>query len=131
LLPAEKVSLIQEIAHSNQVAMVGDGINDAPAMKAASIGIAMGSGTDVALEAADSALTHNRLTDIADVILLSKATLANIRQNIILALGLKAIFLVTSLFGFTGLWVAVLADSGATLLVTVNALRLLRLSPKE
>ncbi|WED27818.1 zinc/cadmium/mercury/lead-transporting ATPase [Vibrio sp. DW001] len=127
LLPEDKVDFVQQLAKTKQVAMVGDGINDAPAMKAASIGIAMGSGTDVALEAADSALTHNRLTDVAGIITLSKATLANIRQNIALALGLKAIFLVTSLLGITGLWLAVLADSGATLLVTANALRLLRL----
>lgn len=127
LLPEDKVGFIHQLAITQHVAMVGDGINDAPAMKAASIGVAMGSGTDVALEAADAALTHNRLTDVADIIVLSKATLANIKQNIALALGLKAVFLVTSLLGITGLWLAVLADSGATLLVTANALRLLRL----
>ncbi|WP_032487499.1 hypothetical protein, partial [Yersinia pestis] len=100
--------------------------NAPPAMKASSIGVAMGSGTDVALETADTALTHNRLTGLAEIILLSRAANANIRQNITIALGLKAIFLVTTLLGLTGLWLAVLADSGATALVTANALRLLR-----
>lgn len=126
LLPADKVSAVTALNALKPVAMVGDGINDAPAMKAATIGIAMGSGTDVALETADAALTHNRLSGLAQMISLSRATRANIRQNITIALGLKAIFLVTTLMGLTGLWLAVLADSGATALVTANALRLLR-----
>lgn len=126
LLPADKVQVVAEISQTQVTAMVGDGINDAPAMKAARIGIAMGSGTDVALETADAALTHNRLNGLAEMIRLSRATRANIRQNISIALGLKALFLVTTLLGLTGLWLAVLADSGATALVTANALRLLR-----
>lgn len=126
LLPADKVTAVTELNGQAPLAMVGDGINDAPAMKASTIGIAMGSGTDVALETADAALTHNRLTGLAQTIGLARATRANIRQNISIALGLKGIFLVTTLLGMTGLWLAVLADTGATVLVTANALRLLR-----
>lgn len=126
LLPADKVQAVMALNAQSPLAMVGDGINDAPAMKAATIGIAMGSGTDVALETADAALTHNRLTGLAQMISLARATHANIRQNIAIALGLKGIFLITTLLGLTGLWLAVLADTGATVLVTANALRLLR-----
>ncbi|EKP4476129.1 Zn(II)/Cd(II)/Pb(II) translocating P-type ATPase ZntA [Cronobacter dublinensis] len=126
LLPADKVEQVNTLNARAPLAVVGDGINDAPAMKAATIGIAMGSGTDVALEAADAALTHNRLTALPEMIALARATHRNIRQNIAIALGLKAVFLVTTLLGLTGLWLAVLADTGATVLVTANALRLLR-----
>lgn len=126
LLPADKVDAVRQLGTQQSLAMVGDGINDAPAMKAATLGIAMGSGTDVALETADAALTQNRLRVLPDAVTLARRTRAIIRQNIALALGLKGIFLVTTLLGVTGLWLAVLADSGATALVTANALRLLR-----
>ncbi|WP_047679207.1 MULTISPECIES: zinc/cadmium/mercury/lead-transporting ATPase [Xenorhabdus] len=131
LLPEDKVRAVMRLNEKHNTMMVGDGINDAPAMKASSIGVAMGSGTDVALETADAALTHNRLTGLTEIITLSRATHYNIRQNITIALGLKAIFLVTSLFGITGLWMAVLADSGATALVTANAIRLLRIKSQR
>uniref|UniRef100_UPI0036D7B3EB zinc/cadmium/mercury/lead-transporting ATPase n=1 Tax=Photorhabdus sp. RM322S TaxID=3342825 RepID=UPI0036D7B3EB len=130
LMPEDKVKAVMKLNKDHNTMMVGDGINDAPAMKASSIGVAMGSGTDVALETADAALTHNRLTGLSEIIALSRATHNNIRQNIAIALGLKGIFLVTSLLGITGLWMAVLADSGATALVTANAVRLLRIKAK-
>ncbi|TIX42052.1 MAG: heavy metal translocating P-type ATPase, partial [Mesorhizobium sp.] len=87
---------------------------------------AMGGGTDVALETADAAVLHGRVGDVAAMIRLSQATMANIKQNITIALGLKAVFLVTTIAGITGLWPAILADTGATALVTANAMRLLR-----
>ena len=129
MMPEDKLLAIRDMGRAGTVMMIGDGINDAPALKQAGIGVAMGSGTDVALETADAAILRDRVTDVPALIRLSRATMANIRQNVALALGLKAVFLVTSVLGITGLWIAILADTGATVLVTLNALRLLGFDP--
>ncbi|MDF7669638.1 heavy metal translocating P-type ATPase [Orbaceae bacterium ESL0721] len=131
LTPAEKLIEIEKIHKITPIAMVGDGINDSPAMKSATVGIAMGSGSDVALESADAALTKNSLLSLPTLIRLTRFANRNIRQNITIALGIKALFLITSILGITGLWLAVLADSGTTAIVTANALRLLRFKDKR
>ncbi len=105
--------------------MVGDGINDAPAMAISDLSLSMGKGTDIAIETSDMTLMNENLKNIPGLIRLSRRTIQIIRQNITFALGIKILFLLLTVAGFASMWLAILADTGASLIVVANGLRLL------
>ena len=131
LLPADKVSKVEELLdrqkEQGRLAFVGDGINDAPVLTRADVGIAMGSlGSDAAIEAADVVLMDDDIRKIAAVVRISRKTLRIVKQNIVFALAVKAVVLLMGAFGIANMWEAVFADVGVSVLAILNSMRALR-----
>ncbi len=127
LLPADKVTEVEKLLADGTLAFVGDGINDAPVLARADLGIAMGAlGSDAAIEAADVVLMDDKPSKVADAIRIARRTLRIARENIAFAIGIKVLVLLLAAFGLATLWMAVFADVGVTVLAVLNAMRALK-----
>ena len=135
LLPADKVQIVEQLLENKSkkgsLAFVGDGINDAPVLARADVGIAMGGlGSDAAIEAADMVIMNDQPSKISQIISISKKTMVIVKENIAFALGVKILVLALSALGLVGLWAAVFADVGVSMLAIINALRCLKIKNK-
>ena len=126
LMPEEKANTVKELQKNGKVIFVGDGINDAPVLSAADCGFAMGLGSDAAIESADAVLTSGTLSKLPAAVKISRSAMNTIRFNIVFALAVKAIVLILAAFGYAPMWIAVIADTGLSVLTVLNAARLLR-----